>query len=258
MGRGGGPVTAHGTPPRYLTFASLESLGLPHAITTRHCPGVTPFRERTAPGDPPSPIGPGAGSVLAGVGLDLARLAYARQVHGVDHARVTAGGPAGVLDILVTTERGLPLAISTADCVALTLCDPVAGALALAHVGWRGTALGGARAAVAALRTAGGRPAHVRATIGPSIGPCCYEVDEPVLAEFRAAHPRGWERWTRPARPGHVMLDLWAANEDLLAETGVPRAAIENPRLCTACRLDIFYSYRKGQPGRLVTLAALA
>lgn len=252
------PFTAHGTPPRCLTFPSLERLGLPHAVTTRHCPGVTPFRERTAPGDPPPPFGREARSVLADLGLDLDRLAYARQVHGVDHARVTAEGPAGVLDILITTERRLPLAISTADCIALTLCDPGAGALALAHLGWRGTVRGGARAAVAALRTAGGRPAHLRASMGPSIGPCCYEVDEPVMAQFRAAHPRDWERWARPGRPGHFMLDLWTANEDLLAEAGVPRAAVENPRLCTGCNLDVFYSYRKGQHGRLVTLAALA
>jgi copper oxidase (laccase) domain-containing protein len=53
------------------------------------------------------------------------------------------------------------------------------------------------------------------------------------------------------------MLDLWAANEALLAEAGVAPAQIENPRLCTACHPDLLYSYRKGNRGRLVTIAAL-
>jgi len=54
-----------------------------------------------------------------------------------------------------------------------------------------------------------------------------------------------------------VMLDLWRANEDLLAEAGVDPRAIENPRLCTACHPELLYSYRKGNRGRLVTVAAL-
>ena len=58
-------------------------------------------------------------------------------------------------------------------------------------------------------------------------------------------------------RDGHVMLDLWAANEALLGEAGVEPAQIENPRLCTACHPDLLYSYRKGNRGRLVTVAAL-
>jgi hypothetical protein len=161
------------------------------------------------------------------------------------------------VDILVTRERGVPLAVSTADCLGITACDREAGALAVAHVGWRGTAGGGAAATVAALAAIGGRPGHMRAAIGPAIGPCCYEVDEPVVARFRDAYPRDWERWLCPGRPDHWMLDLWRANEDCLEAAGVPRAAIENARLCTACHPELFYSYRRGERGRLVTIAAL-
>jgi purine-nucleoside/S-methyl-5'-thioadenosine phosphorylase / adenosine deaminase len=127
----------------------------------------------------------------------------------------------------------------------------------VAHVGWRGTASGGAAATVAALADAGGRPERMRVAIGPAIGPCCYEVDEPVVARLRDAYARQWERWLRPGRPGHWMLDLWRANEDCLEAEGVPRASIENARLCTACRPELFYSYRRGERGRLVTIAAL-
>jgi YfiH family protein len=240
----------HGEPAAYFTFAGLGTLGVPHATTTRHFPGVT------SPAEVAGPFTTQARGALAAAGLDLARVAWARQVHGAAHVRVMASGPAGAADILVTAERGLPLTVFTADCLAITLVDPVAPALAVVHAGWRGTVAGGPGAAVAALAVLGARTERLRAAISPSIGPCCYEVDEPVTAAFSSAHP-SWQGWVRPARPGHVMLDLWRANEELLAAAGVPPSAIENPRACTACHPQLFYSYRKGHRGRLVTAAAL-
>jgi len=242
----------HGAPPLYFTFATLEKLGVPHATTTRHCPGTAVW------GEPEPLVGPEAVTALAGSGLDLGRLTWARQIHGADVARATAsGGFAGRADVLVTTEPAAPLAIFTADCLPVTICDPDAQALALAHVGWRGTVRGAAQAAVAAVTRAGGRRERLTATIGPSIGPCCYEVDAPVIREFATAYPSMWERWTSQTHAGRFMLDLWTANEDVLAAAGLDRARIDNPRLCTACHPELLYSYRKGNRGRLVTFAAL-
>jgi hypothetical protein len=245
-------LTPHGEPPAYFTFPGLAAAGLPHVSTTRHCPGVT------SPSEPTAPFMPQARETLARAGLDLDRVAYAKQMHGADVACVVRGGVAGAVDVLVTTERAVPLAIFTADCLAITLWDEDAGALSVAHVGWRGTAKGAQQAAVKALGALGSRPERLRIAIAPAIGPCCYEVDEPVIGDFtRAFGAERFARWTRPSKPGHVMLDLWAANEDLLQEAGVDPARIENPRLCTACHPELFYSYRKGNRGRLVTVAAL-
>jgi copper oxidase (laccase) domain-containing protein len=82
-------------------------------------------------------------------------------------------------------------------------------------------------------------------------------VDEPVTAELERAVGERWTAWAKPSRAGHVMLDLWAANETLLCEAGVSPDHIDNPRLCTACHPELLYSYRKGNRGRLVTVAAL-
>jgi hypothetical protein len=244
-------LQAHGDPPRYFTFESLARAGLPHVTTTRHCPGVT------SPSEPAAPFSADARDTLAAAGLDLGRVAYARQVHGADVAWAT-GGFAGTADVLATAARGVPLAIFTADCLAITAWDAEAGALSVAHVGWRGTVKAAQQAAVQALATLGARPGRLRVAIAPAIGPCCYEVDEPVIGEFtRAYGAERLARWSRPSRSGHVMLDLWAANEDLLVDAGVDRARIDNPRLCTACHPDLLYSYRKGNRGRLVTVAAL-
>jgi len=243
-------MTLHGSPPLYLTFPGLEALGLPHATTTRHCPGVT------SPSEPTSPVGPAAADVLSEAGIDLARVAYLRQVHGADVLPgKSGGGYSGDADALVTTERGAPLAVFTADCLAITLYDPVAPALALVHSGWRGTAKGAAQAAVSALVARGARRERVHAAIAPAIGACCYEVDAPVIDAFTRAYGAAARRWMTPARDAYVMLDLVRANDEILRAAGVER--IETSGFCTACRPDLLYSYRRGNRGRLVTVAAL-
>jgi len=247
-------IATHGVPPTHLTFTALERLGLRHLSTTRHCPGVT------QPGDAGSPFGPEATALFAGSGLDLSRVAFLRQVHGASVRAVNApsGGFAGEADILLTESPGLPLSVFTADCLALILFDARGRRLALAHVGWRGTVQAASMAAVRALTLSGSQPADIVAAIGPSIGPCCYEVDRPVIGPLRRAFSRGWEGWVRRVGEGKWMLDLWAANESQLLAAGVPPDRIVNPRLCTACRSDLFFSYRKeGSRGRLVTVACL-
>src|SRR5262249_57056097 len=108
-------------------------------------------------------------------GLDLSRVSCARQVHGADAASVpAAGGFAGLVDVLFTAERGVPLAIFTADCLAIVLYDPSAPALAVAHVGWRGTVRGATQAAVKAIARLGGRAGALPAALAPAIGPCSY------------------------------------------------------------------------------------
>ena len=252
-------LVAHGSPTtEYFTFASLTALGVPNATTTKHCPGISSFAEPIVPESPKPPFRAEAERVLGAAGLEMARVSYARQVHGSEAARVPAGGGfAGLVDIMVTAERRVPLAIFTADCLAIVLCDPAAHALAVAHVGWRGTVKGATHRAVQAVTEVGARRGSLRVAIAPSIGPCCYEVDEPVTAEFAHAFGDRWRAWMRPSRAGHVMLDLWSANEALLVDAGVEPTSIENPRLCTACHTDLLYSYRRGNRGRLVTLAAL-
>jgi len=241
-----------GEPVRYFRFSGLAALGLPHVTTTRNFPGVT------SPSEPAPPFTAAAAHALAEAGLDAARLSYARQVHGAEVLRAPRGGGyAGAGDVLATTERGVPLAIFTADCLALTLWDSIARVLVLAHVGWRGVVKGAAPAAVRAAVEAGARAGQLHVAVAPSIGPCCYEVDEPVMREFGRAHGRRAQAWFTPPRDGHAMLDLWAATEALLADAGVDPRRVENPRLCTACHPDLLYSYRKGNRGRLVTVAAL-
>jgi copper oxidase (laccase) domain-containing protein len=118
--------------------------------------------------------------------------------------------------------------------------------------------LGAARAAVAALSQAyGSRPADLIAGIGPSIGPCCYEVGDDVAAAVRAVFDRPEELLPAPAGQAHRRFDLWAANRRWLTDAGVRQ--VEVAGLCTACRVDEFYSYRaeQGKTGHFGAIMAL-
>ena len=242
----------HGDPPLYLTSGLLTRAGLLHLFSTRHLPGVRAWR------DPRGPFDPSALAPVDRGGLPADGFAFARQVHGADVAVVSESGSAGSADVLMTDRPGLPLAIFTADCLPIIVFDRRERRLAAAHAGWRGTVEAAARVAVGALVRTGARSEDLVAAIGPSIGPCCYEVDTPVIDRLDAAFPGQWRTWVTAKGPGKWMLDLWKANEDQLEAAGLSKTRIDNPRLCTACRGDLFFSYRRGRgEGRLVAIAAI-
>jgi len=134
------------------------------------------------------------------------------------------------------------------------------------HAGWRGTA---ARAAVAALESLehefGTKSADIVAAIGPSIGPCCYEVGTELVDAFAAAgHERYLiDRWFLAPAPSRgsrerprLRLDVAGANRDQLLLAGVPDEQIHTSGLCTAMHLDVLTSYRaeKDKAGRLAAV----
>jgi hypothetical protein len=248
-------VTFHGRPPVFLTLPGLEAAGARHAFTTRHHGTFQPVSA------PEGAFGVGGGPALAALGVAADSVRVARQVHGADWLRAEPGGPlvVGTADALVSATPGLPLAMFTADCLAVVLVEADRRVLAVAHAGWRGTVAGILGRLVSGLAAElGVQPARLQVGIGPSIGPCCYEVDGPVVEPLRAAFPEAAPRWIRSAGPGKWWLDLWQASTDQLLAAGVSPGAIANPRLCTGCRRDLFFSYRREGPGqRLATLAVL-
>lgn len=136
------------------------------------------------------------------------------QVHGSDVVRVSAPGQAGEADGLWTTEPKLPLAIFTADCLAVALQAP--GATGIAHAGWRGAAAGVVPALRAAMASGGHQPE--RAFIGPGIGPCCFEVGLEVAERF----PRNESRTSWDT----VSVDLFGSVRDSLDDLDVWSAGV--------------------------------
>jgi YfiH family protein len=183
-----------------------------------------------------------------------------RQVHGRTVAVVSAGTPAlpTDADAIVCTDPARAIAVRVADCVPVLMADTGRRVVAAVHAGWRGTAAGVVGAAVEAIENLGVPASALVAAIGPSIGPCCYQVDARVRDSFLSATPDA-AAWFDDEGPGHWKLDLWRANADALVAAGVPESAIHIVQLCTADHLETCFSYRREGPraGRLVAAIRL-
>ena len=182
-------------------------------------------------------------------------------------------------DALITRDPGVLLVVQTADCVPILLADTKNHAIAAIHSGWRGTVRRIAEKTLGCMRMEfGTRPENVVAGLGPAIGRCCYEVGADVAREFHAQFPSArewfdgpydalaagendpnWLPWLTMKPPGHapppltVQLDLIAANRAILADAGIEPANISSSGFCTACRTDLFFSYRRERvTGRLM------
>lgn len=166
--------------------------------------------------------------------------AYAKQVHGNVVLEVETAGHQGEGDALFTRLAGLPLTISTADCVPIVIEGR--DVASVVHAGWRGLAAGVVTGAVQRLGDEGRHPE--RAAIGPAIGPCCYEVGEEVAEQLS----------------GHVTKTTWGT-----LSVDLPRAAAEqlgdvtiwSSGRCTHTSDDL-HSYRRDRdPARQIALAWL-
>ncbi len=265
---------------RFFTFESLDAHEGVSAVVTTRLGGASPAPFATLNlgrrgGDAPETVALNRARAAALVGSTVERLVFGKQVHGAGVSLVAPehGGHAfDDTDSLVTDAPDTPLVILTADCAAVFLFDPRRKAVGIAHAGWRGTVKRVAAAAVARMRDAfGSDPAGLLAAVGPSIGPCCYEVGAEVIDAVTGAFPDGTDELlvepdTASAGSFRASLneerrhfDLWRANERVLLEAGVAEGHIETTALCTSCRTDLFYSHRaeRGTTGRFGALIAL-
>jgi YfiH family protein len=184
-----------------------------------------------------------------------------RQVHGARIAtEAECAGPSRLAaDGVVGVTPGVPVAVVTADCVPILLATPGGTAVAAVHAGWRGLAAGVVGAGVAALRGLARGPSSLVAAVGPHIGPCCYEVDAPVIDALRAGGAPGLGAALRPTRPGHAALDLGVIAREALVAAGLARDFVGAlPEACTRCDPERFPSYRRDGPaaGRLIPYIA--
>lgn len=286
--------SAAGQGAEFLRAANLESVGVPHGFGLRGSaepPGVRRAAQvhgaRVLCADDPS------GAALA----QPSGIAPAQPPEETPRTMRRAETPREA-DALYATQPGVTIGVVTADCVPILLAalaptpatppatasaaatptlapttdaspaaptadasaaapPATASAVAAIHAGWRGLAAGVIEAGVAALRRAAPR-STLCAAIGPHIGPCCYEVDAPVLTALFDS-PTGSPQPAlpnalRPTRPGHYLLDLGAVAQHRLTRAGLPAAHITTlPHPCTRCAPH-FASHRRDGPqsGRML------
>jgi len=179
-------------------------------------------------------------------------LARCGQVHGSDIAVADKGGLYKDIDGLITAREGLALAISTADCYPVIIYSPPEKALAALHVGRKGAAKGIIPKAIGILRADFSiNLKHTIALIGPGICSKCYRINSSIARNF----PRD----VISERSGHYHLDLLKSIKRELAGEGLRKRNIYDSEVCTSCREDICFSYRRdnGVTGRHWTLARI-
>ncbi|MCX5704972.1 MAG: peptidoglycan editing factor PgeF [Candidatus Omnitrophica bacterium] len=184
---------------------------------------------------------------LSGLGIDHRKLVCAKQVHG-DSVRVASRKDSGCgaltyesaiadTDAFVTDKLNLPLAIFTADCLSIFIYDPETPAIGLAHAGWRSTHVRIVEKTIKLMQEKfGTHPHNLIVTFGPSIRICCYEVGKEFLDFFPHEVTKSG---------GKYYLDLVRINKGELLESGVEKGNISDTNICTCCRNDRFFSFRK-------------
>lgn len=256
---------------RALVSASLEQAGFVNGFSTR-LGGVSPM--------------PDEALNLAGFNEDSAEnilenrrrflklfpgswlLTGCWQVHGSTLRIITnkedaqppadARGETVYCDALVGIAEGVLLAVKTADCVPILLGDPKTAAFSAVHAGWRGTLAGIVGVAIERMvQQFLTKPADILVAIGPAATECCYEVGAEVIEGFTQRFST--EGIFRSSRPNHAFIDLIKANKDQLVLSGINAANISVAPLCTMCRTDLFFSYRRekkihGRVGRLMSV----
>jgi YfiH family protein len=173
-------------------------------------------------------------------GYDPDKLVATRHVHGT---AVWRFGEPLADDAEVASEVGPVLGAFAADCIPIVFADPVARVVGACHAGWRGTVGGVAANVIGRMRELGSKPEDIRVALGPSIGPCCFEVGPEVVAEFTD---------TFGSLPGMIVdgpqkkhVDLRKATHELLTRSAVPSAHIDDRPPCTKCNSERFFSYRR-------------
>lgn len=182
-------------------------------------------------------------------GYDPAQLQVTRHVHGTSVWRVGEPLAEGAeFDGLVCDRAGAVLGAFAADCIPLLFAEPAARVCGAAHAGWRGTVAGVARNVVGRMQEIGARPDRIRVALGPSIGPCCFEVGPEVVAAFRAALGDAPGMVVAGPRKDHI--DLRVATRLILERAGVRPEHIDDRPPCTRCEPERFFSYRRdGEAG---------
>ncbi|MEW2609667.1 peptidoglycan editing factor PgeF [Streptomyces sp. NPDC047880] len=202
-----------------------------------------------AVGDDPEAVRTNRDLAAKSLGLETDRVVWMNQVHGAGVAVVDgpwgSSAPVPSVDAIVTTRRGLALAVLTADCVPVLLADPVAGIAAAAHAGRPGMIAGVVPAAVRAMTELGAEPSRIVARTGPTVCGRCYEVPEAMRAEVSAVEPVAYAEtsWGTPA------VDVSAGVHAQLERLGV-RDREQSP-VCTLESRDHFSYRRDRTTGRL-------
>ena len=252
----------------YLTYNSLSEIDfINHAFSTR-LGGVstdefTSMNLAFNRGDSPENVTENYKRFCKSAGFDYESLTASSQDHHTFVRAVTKENvgvgiykPKDIesVDALITNEPGVTLVTYYADCTPLFFVDTKQKAIGLAHAGWRGTVGRIGDNVVKKMQSLyGSDPSDIKASIGPAISVCCYEVDKPCADNFLALDELDSTKFVFPKGNGKFMIDLLETNRQILVHAGVKNENITVSDVCTNCNSELLWSHRatKGHRGTM-------
>lgn len=258
---------------KYITFPKLEKCGAVRHIFSTRIGGVSSGQYSSmnmsfSGGDQRENVLKNYEKLCSCAEIDVKHLVLSRQTHTNNVKEVTeCDCGTGIfkdsfsdVDGLITDRRGVALVTQYADCTPLLFCDPIKKVIATSHAGWRGTVKEIGRVTVEKMVNEYDCSAKdIIAAIGPAIGVCCYEVDEPVIAEFKKITYLDLNNIIFSKANGKYMLDLKEANRQILINAGIGPDNIDVADLCTCCNHNELHSHRAtgGKRGNLAAIIEL-
>ena len=257
----------------YLTFPLFEKAGVKHAFTTKmggvSCGDFATFNTGFDRGDSKENVYENFRILCNAIGINEKNLVFSKQTHTNNVRTVTPDDigkgivkPLDYTDVdgLISNLPGVGLVTQYADCVPLVFYDKKKNIIATSHAGWRGTVLEIGRKTIEKMQKEfGSDPCDIIAGIGPSIGSCCYEVDDPVVDGFKKIPYINLSDILLDKGGGKYMLDLKAANKIILMNSGILENNIDVADLCTCCNHEYLHSHRytAGKRGNLGLIVSL-
>jgi len=147
-------------------------------------------------------------------------------------------------DGVVTKEDNVILTVITGDCCPIIFSDRKNGVIGISHQGWRGSVKRMAQKMVDKMIEIGADLKEIKVALGPSIGECCYDVDDDRYYEFREEFD-GYADKIFHTRAGRKHLNLTLLNYLLLTDCGIKKKNIDHFPFCTRCDKKRFFSFRR-------------
>ena len=173
---------------------------------------------------------------------------FPKQTHG-SNINFVSSKNAGELfecDGLLTKELGLAVGIRTADCVPVFVFSPGNNICGVIHAGWRSVCAGIIECLIGCLKEQTSDLRSLSVAVGPCIRECCFEVKDDTACFFEKSLIK---------KDGKVFVDLVADIKKRFIKAGVDLSQIDDAGICTACKSDTFFSYRRlKDSGRMVSL----
>lgn len=257
----------------YFTFPSFEKYRfVSHAFSSR-LGGVSKgiFSSLNLSfnrGDNPQSVYKNYQIICSAINIECNNLVFGQLTHSDNIKKVTSKDRGkGIIhppdysqiDALITDEVNVPLAMTFADCVPIFFLDPINKVVAIAHSGWRGTVkMIGKKVIDLMLKDYKCELENIIIGIGPSIGVCCFEVDEQVYKQFTTLEILDNDSWFTK-KENKYYIDLWKVIETMFLKIGISKNNITVTDLCTKCNNEIFFSHRatNGKRGSMAGIIGL-